>query len=389
MRIESNMKRLAVVATLALTAFSISCDRDASVDEPDDPAETSKVEPEPAEPADVRAGETAADQTEGRDAMGGRPTTFAPVVEKSRPAVVNIYTTTELPARRYLNLPGGRLIPGKRRAESLGSGFIVDPNGLVLTNWHVVQKATDIEVRLFDDRRFEANVVGFDPKTDVALLQLAEAAELPWLDFADSEELLVGDWVVAIGNPLGLTSTVTAGIVSATGRKSLPLGGEMMYQDFIQTDASINPGNSGGPLLDLDGDVVGINTAVHAEGQGLGFAIPVNMVVEIMPRLKEGGRVERGWLGVYIDPVPTAVRSQLGLADGGVLITRVVRGGPADKAGLRPGDIVLAMDEEAVPGPDELAWMAGNVGVGKEITLEIRRGDVEKVVPVVLGSLPQ
>lgn len=375
MRRKVMCTKLAVVALLAVSAFSFSCDREPSVELPSKAQQTT---PEVVESAPGT----------GSNAHS-RPATFAPVVEKARPAVVNIYTTTELPARRYLNLPGGRLIPGKRRAESLGSGFIVEADGLVLTNWHVVQKATDIEVRLFDDRRFEATVVGYDPKTDVALLRLLGAADLPALELSDSEALRVGDWVVAIGNPLGLTSTVTAGICSATGRKSLPLGGEMMYQDFIQTDASINPGNSGGPLLDLDGRVVGINTAVHAEGQGLGFAIPINMVEEIMPRLKEGGRVERSWLGVYIDPVPDALRQQLGIAEGGVLITRVVRGGPAQQAGLVPGDIVLEMNEKTVPGPDELAWMAGNVGVGKEISLSIRRGDEELRLPVVLGSLPQ
>jgi S1-C subfamily serine protease len=303
---------------------------------------------------------------------------------------VNIYTSKTLPSRRYIKVPGGGLIPGQRRAESLGSGFIIEPNGLILTNWHVVSKAESIDIRLFDESRFEASVVGYDPKTDVALLQATGAEGLPHLEFADSDTFRVGDWVVAIGNPLGLTSTVTAGIISATGRKSLPMGGDMMYQDFIQTDASINPGNSGGPLLNLDGKVVGINTAVHAEGQGLGFAIPINMVREIMPRLKAGGRVERSWLGIYIDPVPAALRKQLELPkQGGVLVTRVVRGGPAQKAGLKPGDIVLTIDQTDVAGPDELAWMAGNVGVGKQIVLRVNRAGQMADLNVTLGALPE
>jgi serine protease Do len=199
----------------------------------------------------------------------------------------------------------------------------------------------------------------------------------------------VGDWVVAIGNPLGLTSTVTAGIISATGRKSLPLGGDMMYQDFIQTDASINPGNSGGPLIDLQGRVVGINTAVSAEGQGLGFAIPIEMVQEILPRLKAGGQVERSWLGIYIDPVPARLRKELKLSEpGGVLVTRVVRGGPGDRGGLKPGDVVLQLDGKPVPGPDELAWMAGNLGVGKEIALRVIRAGKQADLRVTLGALP-
>ncbi len=377
--IVNSKSRLIVGTVLALVAATVFSCESKTAAESADAAKAEPAEVEAVQKAEPKAG-----------ASGARPASFAPVVKDARPAVVNIYTTKKLPGKRYIQVPGGGLIPGQRRAESLGSGFIVAPTGLVLTNWHVVEKATDIEVRLFDERRFPAKVLGFDPKTDVALLQMQSDEKLPHLEFASEETSQVGDWVVAIGNPLGLTSTVTAGIISATGRKSLPLGGEMMYQDFIQTDASINPGNSGGPLLNLEGKVVGINTAVHAEGQGLGFAIPIKMVAEIMPRLQKGGRVERSWLGVYIDPIPSKIRTELELpARGGVLVTRVVRGGPAANAGLKPGDIVLKMDGKSVPGPDELAWMAGNVGVGKQIVLNVQRGGTLADITVTLGALPQ
>lgn len=318
----------------------------------------------------------------------GAPPTFADVVAKSRPAVVNIFTKTRVRTNRYFITPNQQLIPEERVSESLGSGFIIDQDGHVLTNYHVIKGATDIEVRLFDDRRFQARLIADDPKSDIALLQIVEGDELPAIPLGDSGRLRVGDWVVAIGNPLGLTSTVTAGIVSATGRRSLPLGG-MRYQDFIQTDASINPGNSGGALLDLHGQVVGINTAVTEAGQGIGFAIPIDMVKEILDRLKEGGRIQRSWLGIYVDPIPGALRRELALpAEGGALVKRIVKGGPADKANLAPGDVILTLDDQPIEDPDQLAWLAGNIGVGKTVRLELARGAERIEVPLVLGAQP-
>lgn len=315
------------------------------------------------------------------------PPTFADVVEKARPAVVNIYT------RKRVAPPSApdaaRLVPQERLAQSLGSGFIIDAQGHVLTNFHVIEDAQEIEVRLFDERWFKASVVGDDAKTDLALLKLADAKDLPVLPLGDSDALRVGDWVIAIGNPLGLTSTVTVGIASATGRKRLPLNASLKFQDFIQTDASINPGNSGGPLVALDGTVVGINAAVKTDAQGLGFAIPANMVAELLPKLKAGGHVERGWLGIYIDEVPKGLRDQIDLpATGGALITGIVKGGPGETAKLRPGDVIIEVDRKIVTDASNLAWLAGNVGVGNTAQLSVRRGNESLTLPIVLGAPP-
>ena len=193
---------------------------------------------------------------------------------------------------------------------------------------------------------------------------------------------------MAIGNPLGLSSTVTAGVVSATGRAGLPLG-SLRYQDFIQTDASINPGNSGGPLINLDGEVVGINTAVSAEGQGIGFAIPARMVLTIVPKLRDYGRVERSWLGIYVDEIPPALRGELGLTPrGGALVRGVVRGGPAELATLRQGDVILLLGGQEVRDADHLSWLAANVGVGNEVAAEVRRGSESLVLTITMGALP-
>ncbi|MEO1272293.1 MAG: trypsin-like peptidase domain-containing protein, partial [Myxococcota bacterium] len=244
-----------------------------------------------------------------------RPISFQALVKRANPGVVNIYTRVAMDSRDQLNqyMP---FMPRQREGQSLGTGFIVDAEGLVLTNHHVIQNASQIRVRLWDDREYDAEVVGTDPKTDIALLKVNEAPKLQALPLGDSEALAVGDWVVAIGNALGLTSTVTAGIVSAKGRRrsEVPLGGgEMTYVDFIQTDASINPGNSGGPLLNMRGEVVGINTAISREGQGIGFAIPIGMARAILPQLKSNGKVSRSWLGIYVSKVTAEVAKKAGL----------------------------------------------------------------------------
>jgi serine protease Do len=316
------------------------------------------------------------------------PSTFADIVERTRPAVVNIYTRKRVTSVKKMVGVEHRLVPQERLEQSLGSGFIIGSDGMVITNYHVVADATEIEVRLFDERWFKAQIVGDDAKTDIALLKLDGAVDLPALALGDSSALRVGDWVLAIGNPLGLTSTVTAGIASATGRKKIPLGGDLQFQDFIQTDASINPGNSGGPLMNLDGTVIGINTAT-AFGQGIGFAIPANMVKEILPSLSAGGHLQRSWLGIYVDEVPKALRPQIGLpATGGALVTGVVRGGPAEKAAIKPGDVILALDGNQVSDSSKLAWLAGNVGVGMVARLEIQRGNQALELTIEMGALP-
>ena len=316
---------------------------------------------------------------------------FAEIVEDVRPAVVNIYTRTRRPTPPGPYLDPRGIIPRERVEESLGSGFLFHSDGLVLTNDHVIAEATEIAVRLLDERFFSAEVIGRDPQTDTAVLRLLNVdAPLPALTLGDSDALRVGNWVLAIGNPLGLTSTVTAGIASATGRQVLPPGEtRLRFQDFIQTDASINPGNSGGPLVNTDGEVVGIATAVSAAGQGLGFAIPINMVREILPSLVQKGRVERSWLGVYVGQIPPALRSELAVDEDGVLITKIVPDGPADQAGLRPGDILLSINNEEISDPSTLAWIASNLGVGSEVQVRILRGHQNLTLPLVTGALPE
>ncbi len=378
------------VLAVALSVLLVGCDAFSSAPPPSEPDEAGAEAP----PAPPKAPDTA--QTPpGPGATGAaRPLSFADVVASVRPAVVNIYTRKRVAANgRFRQFSRHGMVPRKRLAESLGSGFIIDDEGHVLTNHHVVKDATEIGARLFDDRFFEATLVGSDPKTDVAVLRLENAEELPVIDLGDSQKLRVGDWVVAVGNPLGLTSTVTAGITSAIGRRGIPVSEDMHYQDFIQTDASINPGNSGGPLVNTDGEVVGINTAISAQGQGIGFAIPINMALEILPQLKKTGHVERSWLGVYVEEVPRAVRRELDLPgvagkDGGAIVTRVVPGGPAADAQLEPGDIILSIDGQSINDADQLAWLAANLGVGRTISVEYWRENQQRTTDLTMGALP-
>ena len=315
-----------------------------------------------------------------------KPLSFADTVEKTRPAVVNIYTQTLVKTKRY-RFYGGGLIPEKRRSQSLGSGFLISKDGYVLTNNHVVDKATKIEVRLFDERVFVAKVIGTDSRTDIALLKLDAKEDLPFLTFENGDTLRVGDWVIAIGNPLGLTSTVTAGIVSAEGRKN-STGNALGFQDFIQTDASINPGNSGGPLLALSGKIVGMNTAINPEGQGLGFAIPTKMILEILPRLKKGGALRRSSLGIIAGEVPEALGRRVRLRkEGGALVRKVEKGGPSDRAGLRPGDIILSLGGKQIRSRRDLAWKAGNIGIGKRTTIVFQRTTSIRKTSITMGVL--
>lgn len=317
---------------------------------------------------------------------------FAEMVSRVRPAVVNIYTRTDPPSQRdpaAMGPPG--IVPDQRVRESLGSGFIFDEAGLVLTNDHVVRDASEIAVRLLDERVFSAEVIGSDPPTDIAILELQEIEEdLPIVELGDSDKLEVGNWVLAIGNPLGLASTVTAGIASGTGRQVMPPGGRLRFQDFIQTDASINPGSSGGPLVNTAGAVIGIATATSSSGQGLGFALPVNMVHEILPDLIEHGRVERSWLGIYVGEVPTRLREELDLPDqGGAMLTRLVDGGPAEQAELQPADIFLEINDEEVLDASHLSWLAATIGVDETVDVVIQRGSERLTLPLTLGALPE
>ena len=265
---------------------------------------------------------------------------------------------------------------GSRRVvgEGLGSAFVYDANGLVLTNNHVIENATDIRVIFGQTKEMKATVVGRDPPTDIAVLRV-EAKDLPHLPLGDSEVIRVGDWVVAIGNPFGLSHTVSAGIVSAKGRTRQDvqgLGDQTGYYSFIQTDASINPGNSGGPLLDMGGRVVGINTAIRARANNIGFAIPINMVKELLPRLLKDGKVQRSAIGIVVSSLLAEDVARLGLSDpSGALVRQVVPGGPADKAGLEVDDVIMAFQGEADAG-------AGEAALGREPRRSRARGDASR-----------
>ena len=319
--------------------------------------------------------------------------TLAPMLDQSKPAVVNIATRSEVRIqdnpllndpffRRFFNLPQQQQ-PRTRQAQSLGSGVIVNAKeGLVLTNNHVIQRADEITVSLHDGRTFQAEVVGSDPATDVAVIRIPPE-KLTALPLADSDRLRVGDFVVAIGNPFGLGQTVTSGIVSALGRSGLGLEG---YENFIQTDASINPGNSGGALVNLRGELVGINTAIFSPNQsgnvGIGFAIPSNLVKQITDQLLEYGEVRRAYLGVQMQDITPELAQAFGIEDnrGGAVVTNVIKDSAAEKAGLKVGDVVTAVDGVSLLNADNLRNTIGLLMVGQTIKLDIIRNGKEKTL---------
>jgi serine protease Do len=310
------------------------------------------------------------------------PKSFADLAERADSAVVYVKTLQEQRGRT-----------GRRRTigEGLGSAFVYDPDGLILTNNHVIENATDIRVTFEDKRELKATVVGRDPPTDVALLRV-DAKGLAYLPLGDSEAVRVGDWVVAIGNPFGLSHTVSAGIVSAKGRTGTDvrgLGDSSGYYNFIQTDASINPGNSGGPLLDMAGRVAGINTAIRARANNIGFAIPINMVKELLPQLIEHGRVSRSAMGAAVATVTEEDVSRLALADrDGALIRKIFPGGPADRAGLQVDDVIVGINGDRTPAPEKLRWLVSLAGVGKQVSLRVLRGKRLFDLRVKLAELP-
>ncbi len=310
------------------------------------------------------------------------PASFADLAAKADPAVVFVKT---LQARR--GITGRRQVVG----EGVGSAFVYDPNGLIITNNHVIEGASEIYVVFGRKRQVKATIVGRDPRTDVAVIRVDEKG-LPFLPLGDSEGVRVGDWVMAIGNPFGLSHTVSAGIISARGRTIADVKGldESGYYDFLQTDASINPGNSGGPLLDMAGRVVGMNTAIRRSANNIGFAIPVNMIKELLPRLLADGSVKRSAIGVVVAPLMPEDRQRLKLVEeSGVLVSVVVPGGPADKAGLQVDDVLLSFEGEALPGPDRLRWVASLAGIGKTVTLRVVRAGRTFDLQVKLEALPE
>jgi serine protease Do len=319
------------------------------------------------------------------------PLSFAPIAKHADPSVVTIRTTgAEVEASPTFF--GRRAL--RRETKGLGTGFLVDKDGVILTNNHVIKDAEVITVRLSNDREYPARVVGRDPRTDIAVVKIEEKGLVP-LALGDSDAIDVGDWVVAIGNPFGLSHTVSAGIISAKGRsrEDVPLDPTGFYS-FLQTDASINPGNSGGPLLNLKGDVVGINTAIRGGGaQGIGFAIPINMVKQLLPMLLRDGKVTRSALGVRILDVAKLAPQDLTalkLADDarGALVEYTTPGGPAARAGMKPGDVIETFDGAPVEG-SSLQWKASTAGVGRTATLHVVRDGKPLDVKVTLGVLEE
>lgn len=310
------------------------------------------------------------------------PASFADLAAKADSAVVFVKTLQEQTGRT-----GRRRIVG----EGLGSAFVYDSSGLILTNNHVIQDASEIHVVFGKVKEMKATVVGADPPSDVAVLRV-DAKHLAHLPLGDSDKMRVGDWVVAIGNPFGLSHTVSAGIVSAKGRTGQDvrgLGDGTGYYNFLQTDASINPGNSGGPLLDMAGRVIGINTAIRARANNIGFAIPINMVKELVPRLIKDGKIRRSAIGIRVSSVLAEDVKRLGLKDPtGALVRFVKPGGPADSAGLHVDDVIVGFDGDAMPGPEKLRWVASLAGVGKPATVRVIRGKRRFDLKVTLGELP-
>jgi len=328
---------------------------------------------------------------------------FSSIVEPALPAVVNISSTKVVKQqvvpnpfsndpffRQFFGNQFGQQQPQTERESSLGSGVIVSPDGYILTNNHVVAGASDIEVFTQSHKEYKARVVGTDSRTDIAVLKI-DATALPTLALGDSSKLKVGDLVFAIGDPFGIGETATMGIVSATGRA---LGGAIEhYENFIQTDAAINPGNSGGALIDLHGNLIGINTAIISGGggnEGIGFAIPINMAREVMDQIAAHGKVIRGYMGVTIQNVSPDMAKAFGLSQGGgALIGDVTPGGPADKAGLERGDIILELNDAAVSGSGDLSLRISEMAPGSTAHLQIFRNGHTQQIDVTLGTFPE
>jgi serine protease Do len=329
------------------------------------------------------------------------PGNFSDLAEKVRAGVVNIQVSKKVKNagfERFRGNPFGDRNPfgdffgpfegnqPDRKQQGVGSGFIMSKEGYILTNNHVVEDADQIKVKLAGGKEFDGKIVGRDPKTDLALVKIAGDSDLQPLKLGNSDDLKVGNWVVAVGSPFGLEQTVTAGIVSAKGR----VIGSGPYDNFIQTDASINPGNSGGPLINLQGEVVGINTAIIASGQGIGFAIPINMAKEIAPQLQKRGHVTRGLLGVNIQDVTPELAKSLGLKESkGALVSQVVPGGPADKAGFEQGDVIVNFDGRPVGDSKDLPRIVASTPVGKTVTVKLLRDGKEVERQAKVGEMEE
>jgi len=332
------------------------------------------------------------------------PNNFSDLAERMRPGVVNIQVSKKIRdtgLERFGGNPFGEGNPfgdffgpfggfgnrhPERRQQGIGSGFIMNNDGYILTNNHVVEDAGQIKVKLANGKEFDGKIIGRDPKTDLALIKIKESADLQPLKLGNSDDLKVGNWVLAVGSPFGLEQTVTAGIVSAKGR----VIGSGPYDNFIQTDASINPGNSGGPLINMQGEVIGINTAIIASGQGIGFAIPINMAKEIAPQLQKRGHVTRGLLGVTIQDVTPELAKSLALgATKGALVSQALPGEPADKAGIKQGDVIVNFDGRKVESSKDLPRIVAATPIGKEVAVTVIRDGKEIKLQAKIGEMEE
>ncbi|OQY02389.1 MAG: peptidase [Desulfobacteraceae bacterium 4572_130] len=329
------------------------------------------------------------------------PKSFAMLAKKAKPAVVNIRTVKVINGggrvfNHFFQQPFGnnkdffndffrpfmQQNPKDYKQKSLGSGFIISKDGYIVTNNHVIKDAEQIKVKLYNEKEYNATVIGTDSNTDLALIKINGKDFIP-LEMGDSNNLEIGTWVVAIGSPFGLEQTVTAGIVSAKGR----ILGSGPYDDFIQTDASINPGNSGGPLLNLKGEVIGINTAIVASGQGIGFAIPSNLANGIINQLRKSGKVIRGWMGVAIQDITPELGKYYNIQEkNGVLVTKVYKGDPADRAGIQPEDIIIEINDKKIKSSRDLASLIAGFNINKEILVTLIRQGYEKKIHVKLAK---
>ncbi len=329
---------------------------------------------------------------------------FADLAEKVSPAVVNLRTSKTVqgmggpqgmpfpffggPGGPFQQDPFGGGRGGQRKVPSLGSGFVISPEGYIVTNNHVVEDVDEIDVAFEDGTELEAEVIGRDPATDIALIKVSSSASLPYLPLGDSAVMRPGEWVIAIGNPFGLEHTVTAGIVSALHRRNLPTGGR--YDDFIQTDAAINPGNSGGPLINTAGEVVGINTAIRQGANTIGFAIPINMAKGILPSLRTAGAVTRGWLGVVIQHINVDLQEAMELdSTDGALVSRVDPKGPAKQGGIERGDVIVSFDGKPIDGMDELPRIVAATPPDKKVEVVVIRDGKRKTLKIRLGTLQE
>jgi len=283
----------------------------------------------------------------------------------------------------------------ENKNTSMGTGFVFDKSGYVVTNYHVIREAKKITVRLLDEREFSGDdieIVGTDERTDIAIIKIKNVDNLPYLEFGNSDEIEVGDWVIAVGNPFGFDGTVTVGVISAKNRSNIFLSGGPVYQDFIQTDASINPGNSGGPLVDLNGHVIAVNSAIASPSGGnvgIGFAIPSNMIVSVINQLKEKGVVSRGYLGIFPQELTADLKSKFGMnkKDTGILVAQVEKGTPAEKSGIKEGDIIILFNGKTIENVNRFRLIVAETPTGKEVEITILRDGKKKILTAKIGNL--